>query len=133
MIDTEEMQDSCLQIMNVDRSRSKGVFVRIDGITIGISNVVSVIICAAIGHTMFDTAAVKPDVKTARMMISSVIVLGEFAVRITCPAELTAPNNESIVKHATFFEVLNQGGARLIGFAGLVTNSCRKVAMLIPA
>src|SRR5437762_1743425 len=44
VIDAEEMQDSRLQIVNVNRSRSESAFVGIDGIAVGISNVISVII-----------------------------------------------------------------------------------------
>src|SRR6266566_3911466 len=67
------------------------------------------------------------------MMITAVIVFCEFALRITGAPEFTTPNHECVVKHATFFEVLNQSGAGLIGFAGLGADSCRQVAVLIPA
>src|SRR5882672_6700606 len=83
MIDAEEMQDSCLQVVNVDRSRSEGAFVGIDGVAIGVGNVISVIICAAIGHAGFDAAAGHPDSETARMVIAAIIVFCEFALRIT--------------------------------------------------
>src|SRR5438093_8318862 len=130
VIDAEEMQDSRLQIVNVDRSRSKGAFVGIDGVAIGIGNVISVIICTAIGHARFDAAAGQPNGETAWMMIAAIIVFGEFALGIAGPAEFTAPNDEGIVKHATSFEVFNQSGAGLIGFAGLIANSRRQIAML---
>src|SRR5207245_7905074 len=82
VIDAEEMQDGRLQIVNVDRSRSESAFVGTDGIAIGIGNVISIIICAAIGHTGLDATAGQPNGETARMMIAAIIVSGEFALLI---------------------------------------------------
>src|SRR5260221_8292244 len=103
VIDAEEVQDSRLQIVNVDGSRREGAFVGIEGIASGVGNVISVIICATIGHARLDAATGQPDGETARMMIAAIIIFSEFALRITGAAEFTAPNNERIVKHATRF------------------------------
>ena len=66
-------------------------------------------------------------------MIASVIVFGELALGIASAAKFTAPNHEGVIEHAALFQVLDEGGAGLIGFAGLVSNAGGQIAMMIPA
>ena len=53
-------------------------------------NVVGIVVRLAILDAGFDTAAGKPCCKAATVMIATVIVLGQFALRIDRAAEFAA-------------------------------------------
>src|SRR5207248_1373849 len=133
MIDAEEMEDGGLEIVDVDRTRSEGGLIRADSVAIRIGDVVAVIIRASIGHAWFDTAACEPNAEATRMMIASIIVLGELALGITGAPKLSTPNNQGVFEHATLLQIFNEGSAGLIGFLRLVADAGRQIAVVIPA
>src|SRR3954453_14769673 len=71
--------------------------------------------------TRFNTAAREPHCKCLRMMVSA-----ELATEIrVClhhgsAAELAAPDDQCVIEKAALFEVLDEGSAGLVGFAGLI-------------
>ena len=67
------------------------------------------------------------------MVIAAVIIFGELALGIAGATKFAAPNHERIFEHPALFEVLDQGGAGLVGFARLGPDACREIAVLVPA
>ena len=63
MVDTQQMLDRCLEIVNVN-----GVF----------NNVIPKIVRFAIDHAFFNTSTSHPDRKSAGVVVAAVIVAGEF-------------------------------------------------------
>src|SRR5215467_1419155 len=133
VIDAEEVEDGGLEIVDMDCSRREGAFVRADGVSIGIGNVVAVIISATVSQAWFDTATGEPDAKATRMMIATVIVFGKLALGIAGTSELTAPDHEGIVEHTALFKILDECRTGLIGLVGLVANTRGQIAVVIPA
>ena len=66
-------------------------------------------------------------------MVAAIIVLGQFALRITGAPKFAAPNHEGVVKHAALFEVFDECGAGLVGFAGLDLDAGGQIVVLVPA
>src|ERR1041384_903410 len=73
-----------------------------------------------------------PDTEAARMMVATVIGLGELALRIIRAPKLTAPYHNRILEQAALLQVRHQGRARLIRFAALVFDPVRQSPMLVP-
>jgi len=81
VIDTQEMHQSSLKIVDMN-----GVF----------SYIVAKIIGFAIGHSFFDPCSCHPYTKTFGVMIPAIIVFGQFPLRIICPAEFSAPDDQGV-------------------------------------
>src|SRR5262245_45073748 len=96
-------------------------------------DVVAEIVRLAYCDSRADAPAGKPDRKTARVMIASVIGLGQLALRIDGATELPAPDDQRVVEHPSLFQIHNQRGGRLIGVLSLFRDVIRQIPMLIPA
>ena len=83
-------------------------------------DVVAVIIRLTQAHAGLDAAAREPYGKAARVMIASVIVGGELALRVNGASEFAAPNHECVIEHSTLFQILNERRRWLVGVAALV-------------
>src|SRR2546426_2602197 len=119
MIDAEQVQNGGLEIVDVDCAGSESAFVRADRVAVRIGDVVAVIIGTAISDSRLNAATGQPNTEATGMMIASVIIFGEFALRIAGAPEFAAPNHQGIIEHATLLEIFDERGAGLISFAGL--------------
>src|SRR5579871_853643 len=66
------------------------------------------------------------------MVVSTVVVAGEAALRVDGPPELPAPDDERLVEHPPLFEVLDQSPAGLVHVLTLAGQASRHVAMGVP-
>ena len=73
-----------------------------------------------------------PDTEAPRVMIASVVVLGERALGVDRASKLAAPHYQRVVQHATLFQVLNEGRRRLVGLLALGADLFRQIAVLVP-
>ena len=105
VIQSEQMQDRRLQIVDVDRSRRERRLIRTDRLAMLVGDVIAVVIGAPVGEAALDAAAGQPDREAARMVVAAVAVLGQFALRIARAAELAAPDDQGIVEQAAAFQV----------------------------
>src|SRR5262245_28204246 len=96
-------------------------------------DVVAEIVRLAYCHSRVDSAAGKPDRKTARVMIAPVICLGQPALRINGATEFSTPDDQRVVEHPSLFQIHNQSGGRLISLLGLYRDVSRQIQMVIPA
>src|SRR6266702_6861264 len=119
VVDAKEVQNSCLQVVNMDCACSEGALVRVQYIALGVGDIVAVIIGATISHARFDPATRQPDAEAAGMVIAPVIIFRKLALGIARAPEFASPNDKRIFEHAALFEILNQAAARWVGFAGL--------------
>lgn len=90
MIKTELMQHGRVQIANVHR-----VF----------GDIVGEIVRLAVGDTGFYAAARQPHAEAAGVVISTVVLGFQGALRVDGAAEFSAPNDEGVIQHAAAFEV----------------------------
>src|SRR5437016_10499439 len=119
--------------MNVNGTGCEGGLIGIDRVATRVSDVVTVVIGAAIGQAGFDATARQPNGEATRMMVAAIIVFGELALRVAGASKFTAPNHQGIVEHAARFEVFDQRGAGLVCLASLGADAGGQVAMLVPA
>ena len=92
VIDTQQVLDRGVEIMNVNR-----VF----------DHVVRIIIRCAIRLARFDSRACQPHRKTPRMMISSVVVTGQFPLAINGASKFAGTDNQCIRKQSRAFQIAN--------------------------
>src|SRR5881394_237879 len=104
MVDAEALENRRVQIMNVHRV---------------LDDVVAVIVRLAVTDARFDAAAGHPDRVAASVMVAAIVVLLDLALAIDRAAEFTAPNDKCVVQQTALLEVLDQGGARLVGVLAL--------------
>src|SRR5581483_8795896 len=119
VVDAEQMEHRGLEIVDVDGSGSKLAFIRMKHVASGIGDIIAIIVGAPVSDARFDTAAGHPNAKTTRVMVATVIVFGEFALGVAGASEFAAPNDQSFIEHSALLEVGDEGGAGLVGFAGL--------------
>src|SRR5215475_12637979 len=93
MIDSQQVQNCCLQVMNVDRIAN---------------DVVAVIVGLTKREAFFDASARKPHGEIARVVIAPIIRLCQLALAVNCPPELTAPHNKSIIKQSDSLQILDE-------------------------
>ena len=79
-----------------------------------------------------DTAARHTHGKTSRVVITAIVGFGEATLAVDRASELTTPDDQRIVQHATLPEILDQGSTGLIDDPGLSANILGQVTMLIP-
>jgi hypothetical protein len=117
MIDPAEMQHGGLHVMDVDRVGND-----VPGEVVGL----------AINGSRFDAAAGHPPAVSAAEMIAA------FGIcRITlperCATELAAPDDERIIQHAAFLQVLHECRGWTFGIDTLLFKLSEQIAVLIPA
>src|SRR5688572_16170186 len=117
VINSEEVKDRCLQIVDVD------------GVT---CDVVAELIGLTIDKTALDSCSCKVDRETPWMMIAAIISFCQLALRVIGPSEFSAPDNKSIIHKSTLLQVADESRRRLIDTFRHYFNVFRKVPMLIP-
>src|SRR5262249_42673494 len=118
VLDSQTMQDSRLQVVNVYR-----IF----------ENVVAIIVGLADGEAALNPTTGHPNRKTARVMVASIVCAGELALAVHGSAELAGPNDQGIIQHAALLQIENQTGGGLIDACALQGNVARQVVVLVPA
>ena len=86
----------------------------------------------AMDLTALDPGTSHPHRETPRVVVSTVVGLGQLPLAVNGPPELSAPNNERVFKHPALFQILNQAVAALIHILALRGKVARKVAVLVP-
>ena len=66
------------------------------------------------------------------MMISAMIILRKFSLRVNRTPKLTAPHHQRLFKEAAFLEIAQKTRRRLVDIFALPANLGRQIAMLIP-
>ena len=105
VIDAETMKHGGVEIANVH-----GILGDVVGMGIGLAKV----------HTGLDAAAGHPDGEGAAVMISAVIVFGEFALGVDGATKFATPDDKRFIEHAAIFEILNEPGSGMIDILALV-------------
>src|SRR5262245_1319274 len=95
-------------------------------------DVVAQIIRRAVSHAGAHAAACHPRRETARMMVTPVIILGQFALRVARATELAAPDHKRVVKQTALLQIRDERGAGLVGFLALNGDALRQITMLVP-
>src|SRR3954451_6511840 len=83
--------------------------------------VIAKVVCFTI-YTRLYTTACHPDSKTARMMVTPIIIFGKLALTIVGSAKLTTPNHQGFIQQASLFQIGYQGGTRLVYIFTLTYN-----------
>ena len=91
MVDSQQVQDSRIQIMDMHRAGDPAFFGRLGGqyYSVGIGDVVDVVISFPIGDPWFDFSASHPSGKTMRMVVTSVSVLSKSSLAVDGSPELS--------------------------------------------
>ena len=97
VIDAELVQDGGVEVMDVDGTGGEFFLGGIDGLAIGTEDVVAVIVGGSVGHTGLNAAAGHPSGEAARVVIATVVILGELALGIGGAAEFAAPDDERVL------------------------------------
>ena len=118
MIDTEQVQDSRLEVVYVYGF---------------INYVISKFIGLSIRSTCIDTAAGHPACEAARMVVPAVVICCEPALAVVGAPKFSAPDNQCFIEHPPLFEVLDQCSRCLVCFPGLLLDAPWQSAVVIPA
>ena len=116
VVNSEQMENGGIQVMNVHRARSPRFFVGLwqDGLTLLVGDVVTKVVCTTVRDSGLDAAASHPNCKTSWMVISAVIFRRKLALAVDRSAKLTTPNDERIVKETTPFQIFDQSSTTLV-------------------
>ena len=95
VVDAQQMQDRCVQVVDVHRARRPLFLGRLwpHWCPVGVGNVVTVVVRLAVGDPGFHAAAGHSHSKTSRVMIAAVVLFRQVALAVGCAAELTAPDH----------------------------------------
>ena len=104
VMDAEKMQYRCMEIAHMN-----WVF----------RDVVRKIVGLAVNHPSFGTATRHPHREAARVMIAAIVLMGKATLAVNSAAKLAAPNYQSVLKHASRLEVLNEPGDGLVDILAL--------------
>ena len=118
MINSEKMQDRRIEVADVDRF---------------IDDVVAKVIGRSVNGAAFDPGSSHPDAEAARVVIASVVCLGEATLTVDRSSKFTAPDDESVIEHAAHFEILDESPTRLIDVTALQREVTGEIAVLIPS
>src|SRR5438034_277146 len=97
VVDAEQVQHRCLQVVNVD-----GV----------LRDVVAEIVGRAVGDAGFHTAPGHPYGEAARMMVAPGFDGVPLALAGDTASEFASPDDERVVEKAALLEILDERGAR---------------------
>ena len=67
------------------------------------------------------------------MVISTVIVCGQTALRVARSAKLSAPEDEGVVQESPLLQITDQCRGRLVCFLTAPSDAAGEVVMMIPA
>ena len=82
-------------------------------------DVVAVVVRLAVRGAFSHAGTGEEDAEAARVMVASVVGLGERALRVDGAAKFAAPNDERVIEQAALFEVGEERGGGLVGVAAL--------------
>src|SRR6185503_19728523 len=98
-----------------------------------LGHVIAIVVGGPVTESAFHAAARHPNRIATAMMIATVIVLLDFALRVNRAAKFTAPNYQGIVQHAAALQILHQRGAWLIRILALLADAFGQRVMLVPS
>ena len=98
-----------------------------------LDDVVAKVVGFAVNVPMLDAGTGQPDAKASRVMVATIIFMGQCALRIDGATKLASPNNERIVQQTALFQIDQKGRRGLVGVVALAANFTREIRMLIPA
>lgn len=83
VIDSQEVQDGRIEIMNVDRIAS---------------DVVGEVVGFTMHMPLFDPATCEEHAEAARVMVAAIVLLGEPTLTVDGPAELSTPDHQRVIE-----------------------------------
>ncbi len=92
-----------------------------------------VFVCFSVAHASFNASTCHPHGEGTRVVITTIIGFGQFALRVNRAAEFATEDNEGVIEHASAFEVLDKSVTCLIDVLALRGKIARKIAVLIPS
>ena len=98
MIDAQLVQNRGVQVADVDRIAQ---------------DVVAVIVGFPVLDSRSNSAAGEPSCKAATVMVSSVIVLRQFPLRVDGATEFAAADNQCVVQHSSLLKVFDKSPRRV--------------------
>lgn len=98
-----------------------------------LNDIIGVVVRFAESGSALDSAPSHPGGEAFRVVIAAVVVAGKLALPIGSPAEFASKDDESIIKHASLLEVIDEPGARLIDVVSLATDFFGKSDVVVPA
>ena len=102
VIDTHQVQDGGIQIMNVDRV---------------LGDVVGKVIRLTVLEPSPNTPASHPHRPASGMMITAVILSSERALAVHGAAKFSTPDHQRVIQHTPAFQISQEGVARLINIS----------------
>ena len=64
------------------------------------NDVVGVVVAFAVAHSWLESPPSNPHCEASRVVVASIVVLGQPALTIDCTSELATPNYEGIIQHS---------------------------------
>ena len=83
VIDSQQVQDGRIEIMNMDRI-ARDVVGKVVGFTMHMA--------------LFDPATCEKHAEAARVMVAAIVFLGQAALTVNGPAELTTPDHQGVIE-----------------------------------
>ena len=117
VIEAKEMQHRGVEVADMDRI---------------LDDVVGKFIRLAIDRARLRAATRHPHGEAARMVITSVIVLGELALRVNGAAKFTAPDDQRLVVQSARLQILHQSVASLVDVLALAGQTFGDVRVSVP-
>src|SRR5262249_41704082 len=90
VIDPQEIQDGCLQVVNVDSA---------------FHDIKTIIVRTSMHVARLDAAAAHPKTENAAVMIAAVVIRLGRSLGIWRAAELASPDHQGVVQHSTLLQV----------------------------
>src|SRR5262245_37727385 len=112
MIQPQQMQDRCVQIVEVD--------------LVSLC-VVAVVVGRAVRQPWADARPSEPHREALRVMVAAVAALSSRSA-----AKLATPQDQRVVQQATTFQILDKTRDRLIDLEGVAGDVAAKILVLIP-
>ena len=106
---------------------------REDRVSIGIGNIVTIVIASTVGNPRLYATSGHPGGKTAWVVVSSIICLAECALAVSSTSKFSAPDNQGVFQHASLFQILDQSCTCLVCLFALLFDSIFDIAVMIPA
>ena len=66
------------------------------------------------------------------MMVTAVVIPGQFALAIDRAAKFTTPHDERFLEHVALLQIFDEGPGGLVNVAALVADVPRQVVVLVP-
>src|SRR5689334_2607247 len=94
-----------------------------------VDDVVAEVVGLAVHLAPPDASPRQPHAEVAGMVIAAVIGVGEFPLRVDCPAEFASPDDERAVEETALLEVSQQRRNRLINVFALQAQVAGEISM----